>query len=178
MNEEPWHPLRDIQGVRDIMDSFLQGALGSSGSFPVDIAESQTSYTVRASLPGIKPEDIDVRVEGNLLTIHGATKTEQEQQGQDQRWLRREHRAASFHRTMTLPTPINAEQVQATYENGVLQLTLPKAATTPAKQIKINSGNHPQAPAVTTDKTSVDEVTETSMDSFPASDPPSTSAAT
>ena len=172
MAMDPWNPLHDVQLVRTMIDHFFQESLGTQGSFPVDIAETDSGYIVHASLPGIKPEDMDVRVEGNTLTIRGETKTEQQQQGQDQRWLRREHRTSSFYRSLTLPATINPEQVQANYENGVLTLSLPKATPAKSQQITINTGAQPQ-PQSTVGQDAEDRVTTASEDSFPASDPPS-----
>src|SRR5579884_1613369 len=116
---EPWHPMRELQTMREMMDRFFQDAFSGIGfgqqvsgqGFPVDVAENDNAYLVRASLPGIKPEDIDVSVEGNMLTIRGETRTDQEQREQGQRWIRREHRDMAFYRTMTLPSSVNADQV-------------------------------------------------------------------
>jgi HSP20 family protein len=184
MAMEPWHPMRELQSMRDMMDRFFQDAFSGFGSgqlsgqgFPVDVAENDNAYLVRASLPGIKPEDIDISVEGNMLTIRGETRTDQEQQGQGQRWIRREHRDVSFYRSMTLPSSINADQVQANYENGMLTLTLPKSESAKARHIQVQSGTQASTPRITSGQPA-DAVTQSSMESFPASDAPSMSSPT
>src|SRR5262249_31476752 len=92
---------------------------------------------VKASLPGIKPEDIDVQVHGDVLTIKGETKSEKEEKAQN--WYRRERRYGSTMRQITLPTEGAADKAQATFEDGVLRLTLPKSETAKPRSIKVQA---------------------------------------
>ena len=89
-----------------------------------------------ASLPGIKPEDVQTTILGDTLTIRGESKADAEHKGQN--WLVRERRSGSFQRSVSLGTPINADTATAQFEDGVLTLTLPKSEQARPKQIKIS----------------------------------------
>ena len=146
MTLQRWEPLREMVSLRDALDrlfreSFVHpsgtGMPTGQGTLSLDLAENPDSFVVRAALPGIKPEDVEITAQGNTLTIRGESKAEEERT--DQNWLLRERQFGSFQRSLTLPTPINADQAEAQYENGVLTLTLPKAEQARPKQIKVGS---------------------------------------
>ena len=101
----------------------------------VDVYQDADSLKVRASLPGIKPEDVDVSITDRTLTIKGETKSEQE--GKETEYLHREHYAGVFHRTVNLPDYVDTEKAGASYENGVLTVTLPKREETKPKVLKV-----------------------------------------
>ncbi len=205
MAMDRWDPFRDVWTLRDAMDRLFQenflrptSALisGSRSYTPVDILENERGYVVRATIPGIRPDDIRVSVAGDTVTIHGESRDE-DQQREDQNWILRERRSASFHRSITLPSPIDADHVEAHCEHGVLTLTLPRATQTQPRQIHVTStptgitspsgssaGASRQAPgqssegalpaaASTQAQDDRDAVMEASEASFPASDPPS-----
>jgi HSP20 family protein len=139
-----WDPLREMMTLREAMDRLFQESVvrptgsflaGARGATPVDIAERDNSFVVQAAMPGIAPEDIQVTVKGNTLTIRGEHKDEEERG--DQNWLVRERRGQSFYRSVSLPAAVNADKAEAKYENGVLTLTLPKADEALPKQIRI-----------------------------------------
>jgi len=143
---EQWHPFQDILSLRDAMDRLMQESfvrpgnllgISSQISLPLDVAEHEGEFVVHASLPGVKPEDLQITIQGDLLTIRGETKTEEERKGQ--RWILREQRSGMFQRSVRLPVQVNADQVQATFEHGMLTLTLPKSEAAKAKQISINA---------------------------------------
>lgn len=141
-----WDPLRDMVSLREAMDRLLEESFvrpyGSSGgratSLALDVYEQDEDIKVRASIPGIKPEDIDISITGDTLTIRGETQEEKEEQQGN--YHMRERRFGAFHRSITLPTMVNADQAEATYENGVLTLTLPKAEEAKPKSIEVKSG--------------------------------------
>ncbi len=152
-----WDPLREMMTLREAMDRLFQESVvrptgsflaGARGATPVDIAERDNSFVVQAAMPGIAPEEIQVTVKGNTLTIRGEHKDEEERS--DQNWLVRERRGQSFYRSVTLPTAVNADKAEAKYENGVLTLTLPKADEALPKQIRIGGqvGSETGQPAI------------------------------
>ena len=104
---------------------------------PLDISENDNEFIVKASLPGIRPEDVQITVHGDTLTIRGEMKAEQEKK--DEHYHLRERRYGLFQRTVRLSAPVVADQAQAEFENGVLTLTLPKAEEAKPKQIKIGA---------------------------------------
>jgi HSP20 family protein len=190
MSMERWDPLREVWTLRDAMERLFQenfirvgGTLAAAGlSFlPLDIADTGNQYIVRASLPGVRPEDVDITVHNNVLTISGETKSEEEQPGQS--WIVRERRAARFQRSVSLPAAVDADRAEARSENGILTLTLPKVERAAPRQIKVTGQGQTRRPEVTgayDDQTQEPErprqgdlVSEQSDQSFPASDPPS-----
>jgi HSP20 family protein len=114
---------------------------GANGNMPaLDVAETKDAYTVKASLPGWKPEDVDITFENGQLTLRGEWKDEKEEnegQAEEAKWHRKEIRYSSFERSLLLPVEVEADKAQAEFENGVLTLTLPKSEVVKPKQIKI-----------------------------------------
>ncbi|MGC1718492.1 MAG: Hsp20/alpha crystallin family protein [Isosphaeraceae bacterium] len=141
-----WEPLREMVSLRDAMNSLLQesfvrpvGLMGNGAALlPLDIAETEDEFVVKASLPGVRPEDVHITAHGDTLTIRGEMKAEEEKKGEH--YHLRELRQGHFQRTVTLSTPISADKAQAQFENGVLTLKLPKAEEAKPKEIKIGGG--------------------------------------
>jgi HSP20 family protein len=104
--------------------------------FPVEISETASDIQVKASLPGVAPEDIDISVQANSLTIKAESKEEAEEKGKN--FLRREMSYGAMQRSFALPTGVNPDKAEATFRNGVLRLTLPKAEPSSTKQIKVS----------------------------------------
>jgi len=102
----------------------------------VDMYETENQVVVKAALPGIKPEDIDVKIVGNSLSIKGEVKQEQEHKGRQ--YIRRERRYGSFSRTLSIPD-VDADKVKAEFENGVLTLQLPKPESAKPRVIEVKS---------------------------------------
>ena len=105
---------------------------------PVDIYEDEHTITLKLDVPGIEEKDIDVRIEGNTLTVHGERKIEKEEKEENYRRVERQY--GSFTRTFTLPSTVDQESVQADYDKGVLKIKLAKKAEARPKQIKVNVG--------------------------------------
>jgi HSP20 family protein len=101
----------------------------------VDIVETEHSLVVKADLPEIKPEELDIRVENNILTIRGERKFEQ--RVKEDNYLRVERAYGSFSRSFSLANTVNTEAIQADYKNGALTLTIPKREEAKPKQIKV-----------------------------------------
>jgi HSP20 family protein len=104
---------------------------------PVDVLEDQDGYVLHASLPGLKPEDVQINLQGDTLSIRGQAPQTTEEKGKT--YLVRERQQLSYARSITLPGPVDADRASAQFEHGVLTLTLPKAEATRPKTIKIGS---------------------------------------
>lgn len=101
----------------------------------IDLAESDKEVTVRVELPGVDPEDVDINVSGNVLTLHGEKKQEHEEKKQDYHYM--ERRYGSFHRSVQLPNSVDADKVDATYKKGILTVTLAKRPEALPRKIKV-----------------------------------------
>ena len=138
--------------LRNAMDRLLEDAFvrpgdvfnwmgawtGGYGALAVDLYETGNDCVVKAVIPGVRPEDIDISVQGNLLTIRGETKAEeQEERGS---YHLRERRSGTFFRQVQLPVPVVAEKSEARFENGILTLHLPKAEEARERKIQIGTG--------------------------------------
>lgn len=147
MSVRRWDPWSDVISLREAMDTLLHESFGQPqrggtiGVFglPLDLRETDNAYVIRAELPGVQPENVQVQVQDNTLQISGEVKQEQQEEGQGQ-WVLRERRYGRFQRTLTLPRPVQSNQANAEFENGILTVTLPKAEEARAKSIPIRSG--------------------------------------
>jgi HSP20 family protein len=106
---------------------------------PVDIYEDEHNITLKIDVPGIDEKDIDVRIEGNTLSVHGERKIEKEEKEENFRRVERQY--GEFTRSFTLPSSVDPGQVNANYDNGVLKIALAKKSEAKPKQIKVNVGN-------------------------------------
>jgi HSP20 family protein len=103
----------------------------------VDVSESDGSYKVKADIPGVKKEDINVRIDGNVVQIDAETKHEKEEKGNGDKLLRSERYFGAVSRTFSLAEDIDEDKVEAKYADGVLSLTLPKKAAVASKKITV-----------------------------------------
>ncbi len=141
-----WEPFREIMSLRDAMDRLFEDSfvrpsrlwpeLGR-GELPVDMYQTANDVVVKASIPGLKPDEVDISITGDTLTIKGEHKEEKEVEEQD--YFYRERRYGAFSRSLTIPVPVKTEKTEATFENGVLTVTMPKAEEVKPKQIKIKA---------------------------------------
>src|SRR6266852_9572299 len=141
---EPFRDLANFQNqINRIFQDYGRGSdeLLTSGTFvpPVDVYEDEHSITLKLEVPGIDEKDIDVRIEGNTLTVHGERKIEKEEKEENFRRVERQY--GSFTRSFTLPSSVDTGQVNAHYDNGVLKISLAKKAEAKPKQIKVNVGS-------------------------------------
>ncbi|HCQ30096.1 MAG TPA: molecular chaperone Hsp20 [Flavobacteriales bacterium] len=105
----------------------------------VNVAESDKDYTIEVSVPGFKKEDFNIRLDNDVLTISGEHKAEEEDKNKN--YTRKEFHYSSFERSFTLPETVNTDAIDAKYENGILNIILPKkeeAQVKPAKEIKVS----------------------------------------
>ncbi len=142
LRREPWGEMVSLREAMDrlLADSMVRpfGALESwSGGMPeIDVIETDEDIIVKATVPGIKPENLEVTTVGDTVTIKGAV-SEEEESEKEGKVIYRERRQGSFCRSFTLPTNIQSDKAAAEFENGVLTLTLPKAEEHRPKAIKI-----------------------------------------
>jgi len=141
-----FEPYREFTTLQDRLnrlfrDSFgdNQDALSTSNFSPaVDVYEDEHTVNLKIEVPGVDEKDLDIRVENNTLTVHGERKFEKEEKEENFRRVERQY--GSFTRSFTLPQTVNAENVSANYDKGVLKISLPKKAEAKPKQIKVNVG--------------------------------------
>jgi HSP20 family protein len=109
-----------------------------SWAIPLDVVQQGDNIVVKATVPGVNPEDIDVSIENDVLTIRGQTKEEREHQ--EGNYLMRERRSGSFYRALRLPDTVDSDQAQPHYEHGVLSITFPKMESKKARRLQITRG--------------------------------------
>ena len=142
-----WEPFRDLVSLRDAMDrlfeeSFVRpaGSLAypsDVGALAIDIYDDGDNIMVKSALPGVQPDDVEINVTGDTLTISGETKVEDDVK--DENYIRRERRYGSFCRSFTLPTPIVADKAAAEFKDGILTLSLHKAEQAKPKTITVKA---------------------------------------
>lgn len=128
-----WEPWRELSTLRRAFERYFDDPLAARLMQPwridefepqVDVSEDENAITVKASLPGMKPEDVEVTLQNNVLTIKGEAKDDKEIK--EENYYLRERHFGSFARSLTLPAGVKAEQIEARHEDGVLTVILPK----------------------------------------------------
>jgi len=139
-----WEPAREVMTLREAMDHLFDDAftrpltLRDGWSVPaVDMYQTDEEVVVKASIPGFKADDVQINVTGEILTLRGEVKQEEEKQ--DKAWHIREQRWGSFERALALPTDVIADKAKAEFENGILTITLPKAEEVKPKTITVKA---------------------------------------
>jgi HSP20 family protein len=136
-----WNPTRTFFNEFDrLFDQtpYLHRQIATNWSVAVDVAENDDGYIVKASLPGVNPDELEITLEDGLLTIKAEVKADEEIT-QDQYHVR-ERRYGTFSRNIRFPTDVNAEAIEASFDNGVLTLDVPKAEEVKPKRISIKAG--------------------------------------
>jgi len=140
-----WEPFHDLVTLREAMDRlFAESFVRPGTAFPVtgvepavDVYQTKDEIVVKAALPGLKPDEIDISVTGDLLTIRGEFK--QEEKIEEGGYLRQERRYGQFCREFNLPTQVTADKAKADFEHGILTLHLPKAEAVKPKSISVKA---------------------------------------
>src|SRR3990172_5253062 len=128
-----WDPFHEMLNLRNTVDRFFETTLNDlnvttqpmAWGLPLDVIENDDAFVVKASVPEINPDDLEIIFNDNVLTIKGSTKTQDEVK--DTLYHLRERRFGSFSRSISLGARVRSEAIQARCENGVLTLTLPKS---------------------------------------------------
>ena len=146
MNIVRWEPFREMTGLRDAMDRLFEDSFvrvprlwPASGMWglPVDMHQTADELVVKTSLPGFKPEEVDISITDGTINIKGEHKDEQEIKEED--YFYKERRYGTFSRSLPLPVKVKSDKAEAVFEEGVLTLTLPKAEEAKPKQIKVKT---------------------------------------
>ena len=137
-----WEPMREMMSLREAMDRLFDDAftrpvsLRDLAALPlVDLSQDDDEITVKAVLPGLKPEDVQISITADVLTIKGEFKDEDESKNRN--YLIRERRFGSFERMIQLPTEVQTEKAHADFADGILTIRLPKAEAVKPKSISI-----------------------------------------
>jgi HSP20 family protein len=147
MSMTRWDPFQDLQSFRDEMNRTLNRWFSrEEGDEPtprrwmpaLDVTETENAYQIDVEVPGLRPEDINVTVDQGMLTIQGERRSEEEKR--DRSYHRVERHYGAFRRSISLPRDVDASKVEATYDNGLLQLSVPKTAASQAKRIEVKKG--------------------------------------
>jgi len=143
-----WEPTREVLTLREAMDRLFDDAFtrpfslmregGAAWSAPaIDMYQTDNEVVVKAAVPGFKADEVQINVTGDILTIKGESKHEEEKK--DKSWQIREHRWGAFERSVTLPTGVISDRARAEFENGILTITLPKSEAVKPKTITVKA---------------------------------------
>ena len=144
-----WNPFREMVNMQSQLDRFFddwrpffndENLSNRTNFLAIDAHEDDTGYNVTTELPGVKPENINVRQDGDYLLIE-ADIPEETSEREDKRWLIRERRSGHFSRRIRLPQNVDFDKAEANYHDGVLTLSLPKSEKARPHQIPVKSGN-------------------------------------
>lgn len=147
-----WEPSRDIVSLRDMMDRLFEDAfvtprggmtMHGLGELALDMYETNDAVVVKTALPGVKPEDVDITITGDTLAIRGETR--QEDENKEGNYLRRERRYGEFARSITLPSGLQVDRADASFDNGMLTLKIPKSEQAKPKSIKVKPKEEAQS---------------------------------
>lgn len=140
-----WNPVREMITLREALDQMFQNGNRQRGEYrpnawllPIDAYTTDDAIVLVADVPGLKPENLDLTLEGDTLTIRG----ELPGQVEGNQYLLKERVSGKFERVLTINTPIDNGKVEATFDNGVVQIVLPKAEVAKPRQIKVNASKN------------------------------------
>jgi HSP20 family protein len=160
MNLVTYDPFREMRSLQDEVNRLFSSSVNRGGSNDimrgawspsVDILENKDSIVLEAELPGMSPEDVNISIENNILTIQGERSFENKQNKENYHRVERSY--GSFTRSFTLPPTVSSEGVNAEFENGVLRLTLAKREEAKPRRIEIKAGGGSQAKQIDTTAT-------------------------
>ena len=146
-----WTPIQELTSLHTTMDrlfgDMFEGGQNSSGPnltfrLPVDISETDNAYVIKAPVPGFKPEDVEVTLSGNVLTIKATRKEEKEDKNGN--YVRREMVVGDFERQIGLPNDVRPDNIDATFDNGVLKVEVARAPKPQPKRIEVRSESQKQ----------------------------------
>jgi HSP20 family protein len=126
-----WQPFSDLAELRERLDQAFEGGEGERSWAPrIDVVEGESEIVLKADLPGLTADDVTIEVEEGVLNVSGSRTEEKEEK--EERYVRRERRTGSFSRSMRLPKGVEPDDIKATCEHGVLEVTIPMPEEKPA----------------------------------------------
>ena len=144
-----WQPSTELTNLRQAMNRLFENTFATptrlynvfslDKSIPINMYHTDNELIVKAILPGVKAKEVDTTITGNTLSIKGEAKSTEEIKREN--YLYREHRHGTFHRSITLPSGLNTDKAEASFDDGVLTLTIPKSAQVKPKSIKVKAKN-------------------------------------
>lgn len=136
-----WNPIRETRNLMNEFDRLFDVPVRwqspTAWGLAIDVAENENGYVVKASVPGVAPEDVEITMEDNVLTLKGELKGDETIE--NDKYHVRERRFGSFSRSITFPMLVNADAVEAMYDKGVLSLNIPKAEVVKPRRINIKA---------------------------------------
>ena len=133
-----WNPFRELAAMQSAMDRMFDDAWRTNGyNLPIDVHETEDNYLIVADIPGVNPDNININLHDNVLTI--GIEVPAAEINEDTRVLLNERFTGNLTRRFTLPQTINEDAVEANYDAGVLTLTLPKAEEVKPRQIRVKN---------------------------------------
>lgn len=139
-----WEPVREMMTLREAMDRLFDDAftrplsMSAVSAMPaIDLYQTVDEIVVKAVLPGLKPDEVQISVTGEVLTLRGEFKQQEEKK--EATWHMREQRYGSFERSIMLPTEVQTDKAKADFENGILTVSLPKAEAVKPRTINIKA---------------------------------------
>ncbi len=126
----------------DLFDQYVKdsdGELSQMMNVSMDVAETEQAFEVQVDLPGLSPDDVDILIDNNTLTIRGQRSEETEQQNEEKQFHRVERYRGSFSRSVVLPNSINEDEAAAEFRDGVLKIVIPKSEEAKPRKIKISN---------------------------------------
>ena len=142
-----WDPFNEMLSLREAMSQLFEDSVVAPGTLrreqggfapALDLSETEDGYRVEVAVPGLKPEDLQITFENNVLAIKGQLR--QESEDKKRNYHRSERRYGSFQRTIALPSTVKADAIQAALSNGILQLDIPKAEEVKPRRITVQVG--------------------------------------
>ena len=138
-----WEPFNELMSLRQAMDRLLEDSFVTpsrvfgrwEGAMPIDMYQTENEVVVKTALPGVKPDEVEITISGDTLCIRGEKKADEKIKRED--YIYQEHRYGAFSRTVALPGGLDTNKAEATFEDGILTLTIPKSEEVKPKQIKV-----------------------------------------
>lgn len=140
-----WEPFSELMSLRQAMDRLFEDSFVTPSrafgrldiAMPVDMYQTENEVVVKTAVPGVKPEEVDITITGDTLCIKGEKKADEKVKRDD--YIYQEHRYGTFSRAVNLPAGLDTGKAEASFEDGILTLTIPKSEEVKPKQIKVKA---------------------------------------